>query len=95
MALESARLVAEHLGCLAVHELVGEPMAGDLMARRVDAAHQLRRLFGDPAEHEERGLDVGVGEQLQQPLGALLRRGYSIGAQSLREMTSDSAETWK
>ena len=44
-------------------------MARKLVTFHDDAAHQLRMALGDPAKHEESGLDPCVAEHVEHPAG--------------------------
>src|SRR6185312_5106710 len=68
-ALGTLSLLPELALRLAVDQLMGEAMTGDLVSRSRDALHQARRLLRHPAEHEKGAVDALLREQPQNALG--------------------------
>jgi len=62
------RRADDQVGLLDDAPLVGDAVVHQGAARRLDDAHALSRLLGRQIAHVRVG-DVGVGAQLQQPLG--------------------------
>jgi hypothetical protein len=68
-AARTQDVVAEGLAAELVHEAVGEPVTGDLVAAALDVADQLRPTFRHPAEDEEGRADAAFIQQVQHAPG--------------------------
>ena len=59
-------VVAEFFGRLPVDAVMVRAMTSQFVAFGNDPPHQLGMPLGDPAEHEKRAADAGLGENIQQ-----------------------------
>ncbi len=77
---------------LLVDEAVPVPVAGDLVARGVDATDEARIPLSDPAKDEECRLDGGIFEQIEDRLGAGLDARRELIPLFARDQVLESAD---